>query len=218
MVVADPVFETNDPRLAASGREVTRGEHRFGRLLFSRAESEQIAKLGTPGSVVHLTDFAASLANMTSEKLGRYRMIHFATHGVLDNEHPELSGLVLSQLARDGGPVDGFLRLNQIYNLKLRADLVVLSACETALGSEIKGEGLIGLTRGFMYAGTRRVVASLWKVDDVATSELMKRFYRGLLTERRGVAEALRLAQSEMQRDARWRAPYYWAGFTLQGD
>lgn len=218
IVVADPVFDKSDPRLAAPNRAGSPTENRFGRLLFSREEAEQIAKLGTADVVSRLTDFDASLEKVTSGELGRYQMIHLATHGVLDNEHPELSGLVLSQLDREGRPVDGFLRLNQIYNLKLHADLVVLSACETALGSEVKGEGLVGLTRGFMYAGTRRIVASLWKIDDVATSELMKRFYRGLLTEHRGVAEALRLAQNEMRRDDRWKAPYFWAGFTLQGD
>jgi CHAT domain-containing protein len=100
----------------------------------------------------------------------------------------------------------------------LSADLVVLSACQTALGKDIQGEGLVSLTRAFMYAGAPRVVASLWKVDDVATAELMKRFYRGVLREGLGPAAALRAAQLEMSRDSRWAAPYYWAGFVMQGD
>ena len=105
-----------------------------------------------------------------------------------------------------------------MYNLTLPADLVVLSACETGLGKQIAGEGLVGLTRGFMYAGASRVVASLWKVDDVATAELMGRFYRGMLKEGLRPAAALRQAQMEMQAQKRWADPYYWAAFTIQGE
>ena len=97
-----------------------------------------------------------------------------------------------------GQPQDGFLRLHEIYNLKLGADLVVLSACQTALGMEIKGEGLIGLTRGFMYAGAPRVVASLWNVDDRATAELMKRFYRAMFIQNMRPAAAFRAAQTSL--------------------
>ncbi len=111
-----------------------------------------------------------------SADLVNYRILHFATHGLLDDTHPEFSGLVFSLYDKNGKSQDGFLRLNQIYNLNLNSDLVVLSACQTALGKDVRGEGLIGLTRGFMYAGARRVVASLWKVDDAATAEFMKRF------------------------------------------
>ncbi|MBC7912315.1 MAG: CHAT domain-containing protein, partial [Pyrinomonadaceae bacterium] len=106
----------------------------------------------------------------------------------------------------------------EIYNLKLSAELLVLSACQTGLGKEIKGEGLIGLTRGFMYAGSQRVAASLWKVDDAATAELMARFYRGMLKEGHTPAAALRTAQVEMWQQKQWRAPYYWAAFVLQGE
>ena len=128
--------------------------------------------------------------------------MHFATHGLLNSEHPELSGLVLSLVDQQGRPQDGFLQLQDIYNLNLPADLVVLSACETGLGKEIRGEGLMGLTRGFMYAGASRVIASLWKVDDVATAELMKRLYHGMLTEGLQPAAALRQSQIEM-----WKQP-----------
>src|SRR5205085_6929645 len=113
---------------------------------------------------------------------------------------------------------DGFLRLHEIFNLELNADLVVLSACETGLGREIKGEGVIGLTRGFMYAGASRVVTSLWNVDDLATAELMKLFYRGMLKEGLRPATALRIAQYELSRQRRWTSPYFWAGFVLQGE
>ena len=144
--------------------------------------------------------------------------MHFATHGLIDAERPELSGLVLSLVNDRGAPQDGLLRLADIFNMRLNADLVVLSACQTALGKEIKGEGLVGLTRGFMYAGAPRVVASLWQVSDLATAELMKKFYQGMLQRRLTPAAALRAAQRQMARDPRSSSPYYWAGFVLQGD
>src|SRR5207247_9668553 len=159
-----------------------------------------------------------SRALVAQGALGQRRIVHFATHGVLDSEHPDLSGLVLSLVDEKGTPQDGFLRLHDIYNLRLDADLVVLSACQTALGREIKGEGLVGLTRAFMYAGAPRIVASLWQVSDLATAELMKRFYRGLLRQRLTPAAATRAAQRAMSHDSRWAAPYYWAGFVVQGD
>jgi CHAT domain-containing protein len=163
-------------------------------------------------------DFQASRATATSQALGQYRIIHFATHGLLDSEHPELSGLVLSLVDDHGKPQNGFLDLEDIYNLSLSADLVVLSACETGLGKDIKGEGLVGLTRGFMYVGVPSVIASLWKVDDVATAELMEHFYRAMLQRNESPAAALRSAQLEMLKSRRWANPYYWAGFTMQGE
>ena len=130
-----------------------------------------------------------------------------------------MSGIVLSLVDRDGTTRDGFLRLHDLYNLNLPAELVVLSACQTGLGKDIKGEGLVGLTRGFMYAGTARVIASLWKVDDAATAELMKEFYGGMFGSRHlPPAAALRAAQQTISRQKQWAAPYYWAGFVLQGD
>jgi CHAT domain-containing protein len=150
--------------------------------------------------------------------LGRYRIVHFATHGVIDAEQPRLSGLVLSLVDRDGRPQTGFLSLADVYNLDLAADLVVLSGCETALGREIRGEGLVGLVRGFLYAGSHSVVASLWRVQDRATAELMARFYRALLQRGKPPAAALREAQLSILRERRWRQPYSWAGFVVQGD
>ena len=151
--------------------------------------------------------------------MSQYRVIHLATHGLLNSTHPELSGVVLSLVDRQGKVQDGFLRLHEIYNLKLSADLVVLSACQTGLGKEVRGEGLVGLTRGFMYAGAPRVVASLWKVDDRATAELMKQFYGSMLGEKHErPAAALRAAQVAMWKTKGWESPYYWAAFVLQGD
>ena len=164
-------------------------------------------------------DFEASRTTALRPELGEYRIVHFATHGLLNNIHPELSGLVLSLVNKEGHQQDGFLRLQDVYNLKLPAELVTLSACQTGLGKEIKGEGLIGLTRGFMYAGAPRVLATLWKVDDRATSELMKQFYQGMLgPDRLSPAGALREAQLSLWKQKQWRAPYYWAAFVLQGE
>ena len=188
------------------------------RLPFTRFEAEGILKAAPPGQSLKATDFRANRETATSADLGQYRFVHFATHGILNGEHPELSGIVLSLVNERGQPADGFLRLNEIYNLNLSADLVVLSACQTGLGKEIRGEGLVGLTRGFMYAGAPRVVASLWKVDDAATAELMKRFYQGMLRDNLRPAAALRAAKVEMWRQKRWSAPFYWAAFELQGE
>ena len=164
------------------------------------------------------TDFDASRVLAMSSNLKDYRFPHFATHGVLNNVHPELSGLVLSLLDREGLPVDGFLRLHEIFNMNLAADLVVVSACRTALGKEVRAEGLIGLTRGFFYAGSPRVVASLWEVQDRATADLMEHFYGGLLARKQSPASALRAAQVALWKEGRWKSPYYWAGFILQGE
>lgn len=163
-------------------------------------------------------DFEANRATATSAELGQYRYVHFATHGFLNSANPELSGIVLSMVDQQGQPQNGFLLTNEVFNLHLPAELVVLSACQTGLGKEIKGEGLVGLTRGFMYAGAPRVIVSLWSVDDKATSEMMALLYKGLLQEHLRPAVALRAAQIEMWKQKRWQAPYYWAAFVLQGE
>jgi CHAT domain-containing protein len=191
----------------------------LGRLLFSRDEAEAILSAVKPRQAgLEALDFRASRKMAMSQELSQYRIIHFSTHGLLDSRRPELSGLVLSLVDEAGKPQEGFLRLKEIYDLRLNADLVVLSACQTGLGKDIRGEGLIGLTRGFMYAGTPRVVASLWQVDDAATAALMKRFYRGVLQEQLPPAAALRAAQLEMLRKNQWQSPYYWGAFVLQGE
>lgn len=125
---------------------------------------------------------------------------------------------MFSLVDKSGKPIDGFLRLHEIYNLDLDADLVVLSACRTALGKEVHGEGLIGLTRGFMYAGASRVVSSVWNVDDRASALLMSRFYTAMLSKGLSPASALREAQLSLLREPRWANPHYWAAFGLQGE
>lgn len=188
------------------------------RLPFTRQEAERILAVMPSGVNLKAMDFTASRTLAIGSDLSQYRYLHFATHGVLDTERADLSALVLSLVDEHGNAQDGFLRAHEIYNLKLPADLVVLSACQTGLGKEYKGEGLVGLTRGFMYAGAARVVVSLWNVNDRATSELMARFYQKMLKEGERPAAALRSAQVEMWRQRQWQSPYYWAAFVLQGE
>lgn len=164
------------------------------------------------------TGFDATNEKLKSTDLTQYAILHFATHGILDPQRPENSGLFLSMVNREGQAQNGFVGLRDIYGLHTPVDLVVLSACRTGLGKDVRGEGLIGLTRGFMYAGASSVVASLWKVDDEATAELMKHFYENMLQRRMTPAEALRAAQNRIRQQRQWRSPYYWAAFTLQGN
>jgi CHAT domain-containing protein len=240
-VFADPVFEADDPRvLGRAGKnkvvpppgtrsfEESESEERgfstgtgpaMSRLPFSRREAEQIMRLAPPGQRMLARDFDANKKNATDPSLADYRIVHFATHGVLDDRESDLSGIVLSLYTSKGEPQDGFLRLGDILNLRLRADLVVLSACQTALGRDVRGEGLLSVTRGFMFAGGQRIVASLWKVDDFFTSELMRLFYGNLLgPPKTSPARALRAAQNSMRHSDCCHDPYAWAGFSLQGE
>jgi CHAT domain-containing protein/tetratricopeptide (TPR) repeat protein len=246
-VIADPVFEPTDVRLKMSliragdhssaptptADDTRRIEHlavisgdksaatrrlAIPRLPFTRQEATRLQALAPKKSSFVAMDFQASRETVIKGGLDQYRYIHFATHGLLDSERPGLSSLVLSMLDAEGKAQDGFLRANDIYNLKLPAELVVLSACQTGLGQEIRGEGLMGLTRGFMYAGAARVVVSLWNVNDRATSELMAKFYEKMLKENQRPAAALRAAQVEMWKQKQWQSPFYWAAFTMQGE
>ena len=185
--------------------------------MFSRFEADAVTRIAGRRAVASL-DFRASKTAVTDQDLRSFRVLHLATHGVLNTEHPELSGLVFSLVDQGGRAVDGFLRLHEVYNLDLHADLVVLSACRTALGREVRGEGLVGLTRGFLYAGARRVISTTWNVDDRASSVLMSRFYESMLTKGMKATEALRDAQLSMLRDPRWADPRFWGAFTIQGD
>jgi CHAT domain-containing protein len=243
-VLADPVFDSEDVRVRRASAEATNtgkqssalekgsvllrsveetgvagGKWPLPRLLGTRREAQTILSLAPAQTRRQALDFEASRETALGLDLSQYQTVHFATHGLINNRHPELSGLVLSLADKQGRPQNGFLRLNEIYNLRLPAELVVLSACQTGIGKEVRGEGLIGLTRGFMYAGARRLTASLWQVEDAATSELMGRFYRGMLGDKRlRPAAALRAAQIEMLKQKQWRSPYYWAAFVIQGE
>lgn len=239
-ILADPVFEKTDSRVKAQSPTVSNGPaaapasstpnlllassardanlNHFDRLLATRREASEISAFAPPDKTFRALDFSASRSTAMSSTLARYRVVHFATHGILNAQHPDLSGLVLSLVDEHGQPQDGFLRAHEVYNLKLNANLVVLSGCQTALGKEVRGEGLIGLTRGFMYAGTPRVLSTVWKIPDRPTAELMKNFYRAMLVDKKGPAAALRAAQMQMLKDPQWSAPYYWAAFILQGE
>ncbi len=188
------------------------------RLFYAKRELANLREATGGGDSLMATDFAATREKLLTTDLTPYAILHFATHGFLDPQHPERSGLVLSTVDRDGKDLNGFVSLEDIYQLRAPVDLVVLSACQTGLGKDVRGEGLLGLTRGFMYAGASSVVASLWKVDDESTAELMKQFYANLLQKGMTPAAALREAQNNIRQRPGWSAPYYWAAFTLQGE
>jgi CHAT domain-containing protein/tetratricopeptide (TPR) repeat protein len=240
-VFADPVFDAADPRLKGGSPEPvqTAGNEFAARLLvqleespgqanpprtliprlpYTRQEAQAILGLVPPASRFAALDFKASREAALDPALRQYRYLHFATHGLADNDRPGLSSLVLSTVDAKGQPVNGFLRLTDIYNMKLAADMVVLSACQTGLGKQVTGEGVMGLTRGFLYAGAARVIVSLWSINDRATAELMTRFYRHLVKDKETPAAALRAAQVEMWKSKQWKSPYYWAAFVQHGE
>jgi CHAT domain-containing protein/Tfp pilus assembly protein PilF len=236
-VFADPVFGEDDRvkrnsdsastqtralsiKMQKSAAEVGMGtvNGAIPRLPGTRREGQKILSYADQHNSLAAFDFKASRELATSTALSQYRYLHFATHGFLNSEHPELSGLVLSMLDSQRRPQNGFLSTADVYRLRLQADLVVLSACQTGLGKSVRGEGLVGLTRGFMYAGAPRVIVSLWSVDDDATAELMGRMYRDILKKRLRPAAALRRAQNWIRERKGLESPFYWAGFVLEGD
>jgi CHAT domain-containing protein len=222
-VLGDPVFDRRDPRVKARtvGEDAgpATGVRRLPRLPHSRDETDRIVALAPADQRIKAVDFDASRNLAASAALAQYRFVHFATHAVQDDLHPELSGIVLSMVTQDGEPQDGFLRLHDVYNLRLRADLVVLSACETGRSSGADREGGASLARGIFHAGAARVVSTLWRVDDEATAALMVEFYKAMFGPAKlRAAAALRAAQTVMRGTKRWSEPYYWAGFVLQGE
>jgi CHAT domain-containing protein len=222
LAYGDPALQ---PAASRAGKpaeigELVRGVYavrgaKFTALPAARAEVEAISALFPPGLRRTRLGADASEAALKREDLASYKRLHFATHGVVDEQIPARSGLLLAP----GGPEeDGVLQLNEIFNLDLDAELVTLSACQTGLGKLVTGEGVVGLTRAFLYAGAARVAVSLWEVDDLATGRLMESFYRRMKAGERP-AEALRQAKLEMLRaePAAWRNPYFWAPFVLVG-
>ncbi|MDY7095593.1 MAG: CHAT domain-containing protein [Acidobacteriota bacterium] len=231
-VLADPIFSPRDPRVAelpgelggeitgklspaAQALEEIPGLHR---LAASRQEALALAALVPEPDLLLALGPRAQRSLLTSGAVAKHRIVHLATHGLLDDARPRLSGLMLSRIGEDGRPSDAFLGLADVYALHLDAELVVLSGCRTALGQQVQGAGLMGLTRGFLHAGARRVLASLWQVQDRATTELMEHFYRAHLVDHKPPAAALAEAQRSLAQDPRWRDPYHWAVFVLQGD
>ncbi|BAY18762.1 TPR domain protein [Anabaenopsis circularis NIES-21] len=235
-ILADPVFSTDDSRVtgkpennsitpdldlqrsALSRSASNLNRNGWDRLDGTRQEAQAILKLSSPKDSLAAFDFDANYDWVTNSKLSQYRVIHLATHGFADDVNPELSGIVLSLIDKQGKPQRGYLRLNDIFNLDFPADLIVLSACQTGQGKEVQGEGLVGLTRGLMYAGSPRLVLSLWNVDDQGTKELMSEFYRQMWQEGKSPVAALRAAQLSLWQNPNWRKPLYWAAFTLQGE
>ncbi|WP_445299913.1 CHAT domain-containing protein [Microcoleus sp. AT3-D2] len=235
-ILADPVFSPDDERVKGKITQATtekleannlglnrslRASNRQWppeRLAFTRQEAQTISSLFPSASSSQKIDFDASRTTATDGSLANYQIVHFATHGLANSKNPELSGIVMSMVDDKGNLVNGFLRLTDIFNLKLAANLVVLSACQSGMGQNVKGEGMVGLTRGFMYAGAQRVAVSLWSVDDEGTAVLMQKFYQKMLQQKLAPAAALRAAQIEMMQQEKWKSPYYWAAFTLQGE
>jgi CHAT domain-containing protein len=188
----------------------------LARLTHSRREVEGIARLYRPqASALFLGQDAKEENAKGAGALATARRIHFATHGLVNEQQPQYSGLVLT--LDDDPREDGLLQVYEIFNLKLQADLVVLSSCQTGLGQQFKGEGIVGLTRAFMYAGAPSVVVSLWSVADVSTADLMVGFYQHL-DRAEDKADALRSAKLELLKNPRYAHPYYWAPFVLIGE
>ena len=204
------------PQLESSRRSAS--DPALPSLPYARAEAEAITAFLPKSRVWLMVGADAARDRALSADWRRYTIVHFAAHAIVDQRRPELSGIVLSQYDAAGRAEDGMLRMNDIYNLDMPVDLVVLSGCDTAAGRVVDSEGVLSLSRAFFYAGARRVIATLWPVEDRATAEFMREFYKGLLIEHMQAATALRFAQQHLAHDNRWASPYYWAAFVLQGD
>ena len=244
LAVADPIFSSDDSRVKGkagvpaaaearglglglesavndvAGEPTPAGGLRLARLVGTRVEAEEIGKIAkSNGSQADLwIDLNASEDNLRSRDVTNYRIIHVATHGLLDAERPQFTGVVLSLVGNKDN--DGFLRTDEIFNLRLGAPLVMLSACETGLGKEKRGEGVIGLTRACMYAAAPTVGLSLWSVADKSTADLMADFYRRLLgpASSNSASVAMRAAQLGLISGKKYSAPFYWAPFVIVGD
>jgi CHAT domain-containing protein/Flp pilus assembly protein TadD len=211
LAFADPVLKSNESGKAAVVRSWA---GTLTRLPFAREEVEGIARLYPDKEVSVVMGSDASEANLKKMDLKDYKKLHFASHGLIDEEKPEFSALVLTG---DSQGEDGYLTMREVFDLKLNADLVVLSACKSGLGKEIRGEGITGISRAFLCAGTPSVLVSLWDVYDRSTADLMTSFYRHLETKGLNKAAALRAARLEMIQNPKFNHPYYWAPFVLIG-
>jgi CHAT domain-containing protein len=252
LILADPVFNSNDVRAKGAGSGPSGDTRGLGiqsalsdvagapasadagaakmqglplaRLAGTRTEAEQIVKLAKASGTQADTwlDLDASEDNVDTRDISKYRVLHIATHGLLNAERPQFTGVVLSLVGNKNE--DGFLRTDEVFNLRLGSPLVMLSACETGLGKEKRGEGVMGLTRAFMYAGAPTVGVSLWSVADKSTADLMTDFYKRLLGSSAAnsgavtASAAMREAQLAMITGKKYSAPFYWAPFVLVGD
>jgi CHAT domain-containing protein len=248
LIVADPVFNSNDPRAGKTTTPTEAAETRglgidsaltdvtgqsvagaaqsqkmqglpLARLTGTRTEAQQISALAkTSGGQADVwLDLEASEDNVEARDMSKYRALHIATHGLLNAERPQFTGIVLSLVGNHNS--DGFLRTDEVFNLHLGSPLVMLSACETGLGREKRGEGVMGLTRAFMYAGAPTVGVSLWSVADKSTADLMTDFYKRLFaSDNVSPSAAMRDAQLAMIAGKKFSAPFFWAPFVLVGD
>lgn len=230
LVFADPVFNRDDVRLSGViVAENTENKHDLSlrfveslnslrRLPASGTEAKSIQEVIGGSGIDSLSGFSATRERLMGAQLSDYKVLHFATHGFVDIDRPELSSIVLSRYNESGQQIDESVRMQDIYAMKLNADLVVLSACETGTGKEVKGEGIMGLNTAFLQAGARSVIASLWPVEDNATNLMMREFYDGMGNRGITPSAALRNAQLKLYKDPQFRSPFFWASFTLQGD
>lgn len=233
LVFSDPVFSKEDSRMSAENKaeenlnaeSASLENFRFveslnslARLTASKDEADSIIDILGTSKADNYSGYSASREQLLNAKTADYKIIHFATHGLISEERPELSGIVLSRFDESGQKLNEFVRLQDIYGLNLNSDLVVLSACETGIGKEVRGEGLMSLNNAFLQVGAKSVMSSLWKVEDNATLELMKNFYQTLADEKVTPSKALQEAQIKMWQSGRYKSPFYWAAFTVQGD
>ena len=214
-IIADPVVRADDPRLPRTGAPATGAPTP---LPYALREARALLALADRGASRWIDGFDASRQTLAALHWAHYGTVHFATHAYLDVVRPELSAIVLSAYAADGTLQDGVLRADDLYTLDVPVDLVVLGACDGAIGPVLGAEGPFSLARAFFHAGARRVLASLWAVDDRAGAALMGHFYEGLLRQGLPPPQALERAQRKLRAEPRWAAPYYWAGYVLQGD
>ncbi|OUL33452.1 hypothetical protein BV372_16485 [Nostoc sp. T09] len=237
-ILADPVFNATDCREADKPQPIADNldipaqleqsslnrsannlkRNGWNRLPYTADEAKAILQFIPSANRLQAFGFDANYNWATSGALNQYRILHFATHGIADPKEPELSGIILSRYDKKGNLIYGKLSLGDLFNQDYPAELIVLSACKTGLGKDVNGEGLVGLTRGLMYAGAARVAVSLWEVNDQGTSILMQEFYQQMLQQGKTPAEALRAAQRKLWKGSDWRSPYYWAAFTVQGE
>jgi CHAT domain-containing protein len=233
LVFSDPVFSSDDARFSSNGdssgkpvAEAAQSEqfrvveslNNLQRLPASKQESETIIGIVGGARSENYSGFSATRENLLNLKTADYRILHFATHGLTDETRPELSGVALSGFDEKGQKLNQLFRIQDIYALELNAELVVLSACATGTGKHVKGEGLMSLNNAFLQSGAKTVVASLWKVEDAATLELMKHFYEAMANDNQTPAQALRRAQLKLRENPKFSSPFFWAAFTVQGE
>ncbi len=234
LVFADPVFSNSDSRFTQNTEEknsifevlglnlrdfrIVDSNGFIKRLPASQKEAESIAETVGSSRTEIASGFGANRERVIKSNISDYRMLHFATHGLIDIKRPEVSSIVLSTFDENGNNIEGFLRLQDIYSLNLASDLVVLSACESGVGKDVKGEGLMSMNNAFLQAGAKSVVSSAWKVDDNATALMMSNFYSNLIDKGLTPSEALRQAQIKLSKSAQYKSPFFWAAFTVQGE